>query len=666
MTPAQNAAPPPNLYKLIVVGLLGILAASYLGAYFFLLFLKLKPTSASPFTLPRYAYYYWDNPPVRARLIGASLVGVLMASALALLLFLPKRRSLHGDARWAKARDIRQAGLFSDHGILLGRYGRRYLVLPGQTGAILAAPPRSGKGVSCVIPNLLNWPGSVLVLDIKKENWVRTAGHRSCFSEVYLFDPFSADGRTSRWNPFTYVSDNPYLRIDDVQRIATMLCQEAPGSDPFWVKSARSLFVGIALYLFERRDYERAYNHDPATTEPIPEVPVTVGEVLRQAMASDEEGFSKHWKRIIDGWAALGKPLSPQCVSLIMDVVDLATQTASSVRKTFTSQLDLWLNPLLDMATAASDFDLRDLRRKKISVYLGIKPRDFERLQVVMNVFFQQAIGEQTAELPELNPELQHQLLVVLDEFTAVGKIPILLNSIAFVPGYNVRTLMVIQTPSQLDEVYGQNGRKIMLKTLAARIIFPPNDMEDARNVSEELGYTTVKSRSRTVPGVLGGGKRSPSTNVSDHRRALMLPQEIKEMPADRQLLFVEHVLPVKCHKIRYFEDPVFKERLLPPPGVPKQDISKYSGGRTDDHFPLWQERIHPATPVAAATPVRPPAIATAPATATATKIRTAAPVPAAEFDLDFSDVTIPPGRFLTSSEMDAAVNSFCDEIETE
>jgi type IV secretion system protein VirD4 len=273
-----------------------------------------------------------------------------------------------------------------------------------------------------------------------------------------------------------------------------------------------------------------------------------------------------------------------------------------------------------------------------------------------MNVFFQQAIGEQTAELPESNPLLKYQLLVVLDEFTAVGRLPVLLTSIAFVPGYNVRPLMVIQTPSQLDEVYGQNGRKIMLKTLAARIIFPPNDMEDARNVSEELGYTTVKSRSRTVPGVMGGGKRSPSTNVSDQRRALMLPQEIKEMPADRQLLFVEHVLPVKCHKIRYFDDPIFKKRLLPAPGVKKQDVSTYSGGRTDDHFAMWQERVNREG--------RPP---TSPRSVTA---RMPAPEPGApamagEFSLDFSAVRIPPGRFLTGSELDAAVHSFLDELET-
>ena len=253
MTPTSNVAPGPNSYKVIAASLLSVVAVAYLGAYFFLLFLKLAPTEASPLTLPRYAYYYWGTPAVRSRLIGAGALALLIVGGMALIVMLPKRRSLHGDARWATARDIRRAGLFSDRGIILGRYKNRYLVLPGQTGVILAAPPRSGKGVSCVIPNLLNWPGSVLVLDIKKENWALTAGYRSLFSEVYLFDPFSADGRTARWNPFPYVAEHAFLRIDDVQRIATMLYQETAGADPFWIKSARALFVGIALYLFERR-----------------------------------------------------------------------------------------------------------------------------------------------------------------------------------------------------------------------------------------------------------------------------------------------------------------------------------------------------------------------------------------------------------------------------
>ncbi|HEY0745607.1 MAG TPA: type IV secretory system conjugative DNA transfer family protein [Steroidobacteraceae bacterium] len=654
MTPAPSVGHTPSSFKYAILAILGVAGALYLSAYFFLLFLKLSPLQANPLTIPRYAYYYWEKPEVRSRLLGATGLGALLVGGLALALLLPNRRTLHGNARFATAGAMRKAGLFSDHGIILGKYRRRYLMLPGQTGVILAARPRSWKGVSCVIPNLLNWSGSSLTLDPKIENYTVTAGYRSLFDEVYLFNPFATDGRTSRWNMLTYVSDNPYLRIDDVQRIATMLFQEVPGADPFWVKSARSLFVGIALYLFERRDYERAYNADPTHSEKMIEVPVTVGEVLRQGMASDEEGFSKHWKRIVEGWAALGKPLSPQCTSLIMDVVDLATQTASSVRKTLTSQLDLWMNPLLDMATAESDFDLRDLRKKRISIYLGIKPRDFERLQSVMNVFFQQAIGEQTAELPEHNPELKHQLLVILDEFTAVGRIPILLNSIAFVPGYNVRTLMIIQTPSQLDEVYGQNGKKIMLKTLGARIVFAPNDMEDARSISEELGYTTVKSRSRNVPGVGGGRNRSPSTNISDQKRALMLPQEIKEMPTDRELVFVENLLPIKCHKIKYFEDKIFKSRLLPAPGIAKQDVSNYSGNRTDDHFAMWQQLIQ--RPLSTRAPATTESAKSAPLASTA---------PATEFSLDFSTVQIPEGRYMSEPEIDAAVNSFLDELES-
>src|ERR1700761_7975833 len=367
MTPAPSVGHTPSALKITGLALFGVLGALYLGAYFFLLFLKLPPIQASPLTLPRYAYYYWERPAVRTKLLGATGLGTLLVGGLALVMLLPNRKTLHGNARWASAREMRRAGLFADQGIILGRYRRRYLILPGQTGVILAARPRSGKGVSCVIPNLLNWHGSTLTLDPKIENFTITAGYRSLFDEVYLFNPFAADGRTARWNMLSYVSENPYLRVDDVQRIATMLFQEVPGADPFWVKSARSLFVGIALYLFERRDYEREYNADPEHTEKMIACPVTVGEILRQGMASDEEGFSKHWKRIIEGWAAIGKPLSPQCVSLIMDVVDLATQTASSVRKTFTSQLDLWLNPLLDMATAESDFNLRDLRKRRIS-----------------------------------------------------------------------------------------------------------------------------------------------------------------------------------------------------------------------------------------------------------------------------------------------------------
>jgi len=194
-------------------------------------------------------------------------------------------------------------------------------------------------------------------------------------------------------------------------------------------------------------------------------------------MASDDEGFGQHWKRVIEGRQNGRFPLSPQCVRALYDVIDLAPVTASSIRKTFTSRLDLWLNPILDAATSGNDFDLRELRSKPLSIYVGVNPDDLHRLRPVLNLFFQQAIGLQTRELPERNPALKYQVMMLLDEFTALGRIPIIAEAISFLPGYNVRVVLVIQTPAQLREIYGAHNAETMLKSLAARIVFAPRDL---------------------------------------------------------------------------------------------------------------------------------------------------------------------------------------------
>ena len=429
-------------------------------------------------------------------------------------------------------------------------------MLAGQQGVALAAPPRAGKGTGVVVPNALNWPGSLVCVDIKRENWTITAGFRARSGQAcYLFDPFAEDGRTARWNPFSYVSPDPQRRLNDLQRIAEMLYPDPPNVDPFWTASARSLFLGIALYLFE-----------------TPSLPKTVGEVLRQGMASDDEGFGQHWKRLIEGRNSGRRPLSPECVRSLYDVIDLAPVTASSIRKTFTSRLDLWLNPILDAATAESDFDLRELRKIPMSIYVGVNPDDLHRLRPVLNLFFQQAIGLQTRELPERNPTLKHQVMMLLDEFTALGRIPIIAEAISYLPGYNVRVVLVIQTPAQLREVYGIHNAETMLKSLAARIVFATKDFPDAREISDELGFTTVcaKTVSRPIGAELNRrGQRSRSQSVSHQRRALLLPQEVKELGPEEAIVFYEGLRPIRCRKIRYFADKRFRNRLLPAPEVP-------------------------------------------------------------------------------------------------
>jgi type IV secretion system protein VirD4 len=538
----------------IAVGaaLLALAVSQYLAGYFLVWSLRVPLREAGLLTAVRYAYYYGDQPAVRRRILLSSAAGLLLTAVAAGVALRPKPRPLHGEMRFARRPEIAAAGLLGNQGIILGQLGRRYLMLAGQQGVALAAPPRAGKGVGVVIPNLLNWPDSLIVTDVKKENWTITAGYRRARGHtVHLFDPVSP--HTARWNPFTYVPAQSELRIDGVQKIADMFYSETPGIDPFWTASARSLFVGISLYLLE-----------------TPSLPATIGEVRRQGMASDDEGFARHWKRIIEGRNSGRFPLSDECVRALYDVIDLAPVTASSIRKTFTSRLDLWANPLLDRATSGNDFDLRDLRKVLMSVYVSVNPDDLQRLRPLLSLFFQQAIGLQTQSLPEHDPALRYQLLLLLDEFAALGRIPVISEATSYLPGYNVRLVLIFQALSQLREVYGPHASATMLKSLAARIVFAPKDYEEAKEISEELGDCTVRARAVSRPRFARWGRnrsgQGGQITLSDQRRPLLLPQEVKELGTEEALIFYEGLRPIRCRKIRYFRDRRFAARLMPPP----------------------------------------------------------------------------------------------------
>jgi type IV secretion system protein VirD4 len=640
-----------RVLKFALVSAAGLLLSDYLSGFFFLWSVHADPRRATPLTISLYGYYYGDRADIRRRLwLCSAFAGAVVLVSLGAVL-LPRRRSLHGDARFARRAEIASAGLFGSQGIILGRKGRRLLMLAGQQGVSLAAPPRAGKGAGVAVPNALNWPGSLVCMDMKRENWMITAGFRARWQACYLFDPFAEDGRTARWNPFSYVSRDPARRFNDLQRIAEMLYQDPPGADPFWTASARSLFLGIALYLFE-----------------TPSLPSTMGEVLRQGMASDDEGFGQHWKRLIEGRNSGTRPLSPQCVRSLYDVIDLAPVTASSIRKTFTSRLDLWLNPILDAATAESDFDLRELRQKPMSIYVGVNPDDMHRLRPVLNLFFQQAIGLQTRELPERNPHLKHQVLMLLDEFTALGRIPIIAEAISYLPGYNVRVVLVIQTPAQLREVYGIHNAETMLKSLAARIVFAPKDFPDAREISDELGFTTVPSKTLSTP--VGAaldrrGQRSRSQSVSLQRRALLLPQEVKELGSEQCIVFYEGLRPIRCKKIRYFRDKRFRRRLFPAPSgpIPCRGVSASLPVTPGDSAGASPPPSEPSVGDGSTPGVQKEAVVIR--DATVEDVERIESLTLEDFAFDFSKMQIPDRDGpLSQGEMKAAVDTFLNSLE--
>jgi type IV secretion system protein VirD4 len=449
----------------------------------------------------------------------------------------------------------------------------------------------------------------------------------------YLVNPLDPNGNTARNNPLSYVSSNPNLRITGIQRIATTLFPEVPGTDPFWTAGGRGMFLGLALYVLE-----------------TPSLPPTLGEVLRQSMASDAEGFSAHWKRIIGGRQSGKSPLSATCVRAIADIVDLAPVTASSIRKTFTSRMDLFANPLIDAATSCNDFDWRDLRKRPMSIYLGIQPGDLHLLRPLLNLFLEQAISLQTEELPEHNPALKHQVLMLLDEMTAPGKIPILAQAISYLPGYNVRLLLVIQAFSQLREVYGANAADTMMKSLAARVVYAPKDFAEANEISQELGMTTVRVKSFSRPRgdfLSTKGHRHGNVSVNEQKRPLLLPQEVKELGRDQEILIYEGLRPVLAKKNRYYEDPLFKRRLFPPPPEAAPRRSGAAGAPS----------VHSPPAPAGPTPG-------APGTQSETAILKTPTLAAraGESSID-RDKVVPPTKAedepLTKEELDTAVQSF-------
>jgi type IV secretion system protein VirD4 len=612
---------------LLLVGVV-MAGGQYLAGWLFLTSIGEPVTEASVLTTLRYVYYYSDGPDVMLRAKACIAMGCGLALLLLVPVVFPKRRALHGEARFARRSEAARAGLLGHSGIILGKILGRYVMLAGQQGIALAAPPRSGKGVGVVIPNLLNWPDSVICTDIKLENWHLTSGFRAASGHAcFLFNPLAEDGRTARWNPLSYVSAHPAQRINDLQRIADLLYPEAPGTDPFWIASARSLFVGISLYLFE-----------------TPSLPRTIGEVLRQGMASDEEGFGVHWKRIIEDRRSGRFPLSAECVRSLYEMIDLAPVTASSIRKTFTSRLDLWQNPILDAATSADDFDLRELRRKPMSIYVGVQPDDLQRLRPVLSLFFQQAIGLQTRALPEHDRSLKWQVLMLLDEFAALGRIPIMAEAISYLPGYNVRVALIFHTPAQLRDVYGANAAETMMKSLAARIVFAPRDFRDAKEISDELGFTTVKVRSHSRPRFGSWGRRGHSSSgtvsTSEQRRALLLPQEVQQLGGDQAIVFYEGMRPLRCRKIRYFKDRRFRTRLGPAQALPA---------------PNW-------TPVAVGPPQVPAAAAIQ--ESADENIETFQELEPEDFAINVDNIQIPAdGSSMSDRKMAAAVESLISAI---
>lgn len=470
-------------------------------------------------------------------------------------------KAIYGDARWATAWERRKAGLHAKdgQGVLLGRVGGATLCSDVNTHTLLVGPPRAGKGTGVVVPNCLNWPGSLLVLDVKGENYDQTAGFRATRQRTFYWAPMAKNDRSARFNPLDEVSKNPAHRVSDIQLIAGLLV-DVSDKDPMWGLEARALFVAVTLFVLETRPVK------------------TLGEVARVV------GSEGDLRDVLRGLAETTPDLALSTRAKMISFAGKAEKEAGSIRSNLQSSLRLFENQVVDAATSASDFSIRDLRRKRMSVYVGALTSELDTLAPLLRLFFQQVVAVMSERQP--SPDEPHKVLMVLDEFASLGKMDSVVTAFTLLASYNVQVLAVLQGLAWVDRTYGRETREGLLSTFGNQVIMTTNDETTTAYLSGALGEKTVATSS-TNRKKLGFDYQTPSHTKSFTGRPLLSKQEVRMLPRDKQVVLVEGHRPTLATKLRYYDDARFKSRVVSPPEVPLLDLTP----------PPLSERARPVKP---------------------------------------------------------------------
>ncbi len=514
-----------------------------------------------------YAYdAYAPSVFIRGAYIAAS--GGLTAATVAIVLSILRAREAtndktYGSARWAIEAEIRAAGLLRSDGVVLGRYGRHYLRHDGPEHVLCFAPTRSGKGVGLVVPTLLTWAGSCIVHDIKGENWTLTAGFRSRFGRVLKFDP--TDSMSAAYNPLLEVRRGE-KEVRDVQNIADILVDPEGALDRrnHWEKTSHSLLVGAILHvLYAEPDKTLA---GVANFLSDPKRPV---EATLRAMMSTPH---------------LGKAgVHPVVASAGRELLNKSDNERSGVLSTAMSFLGLYRDPVVAKVTERCDWRIADLvgGDRPVSLYLVVPPSDINRTKPLIRLVLNQ-IGRRLTE--ELNDKRRRQrLLLMLDEFPALGRLDFFESALAFMAGYGIKAFLIAQSLNQIEKAYGPNNS--VLDNCHVRVAFATNDERTAKRVSDALGTATEMRDSTNY----AGHRLSPwlghlMVSRQETARPLLTPGEVMQLPPEDELLLVSGVYPIRARKARYYEDGRLTERILPPPVLNPPSARKPATSPNDWH----------------------------------------------------------------------------------
>ncbi|MFK5978155.1 MAG: conjugal transfer protein TraG [Rhizobiaceae bacterium] len=465
-----------------------------------------------------------------------------------------KHVTTYGSAVWASDRQIRKSGLLAPSGVFLGRLEQNYLRHDGPEHVLAFAPTRSGKGVGLVIPTLLSWTGSCVVHDIKGENWQLTAGWRSKFSHCLLFNP--TDPRSARYNPLLEVRKGDH-EIRDVQNIADILVDPEGALEKrnHWEKTGHSLLTGAILHVLYAEQQKTLSSVATFLANPRR----TVEATLRIMMTTNHLGSKKHPK------------VHPEIASIAREMLNKSENELSGVVSTAMSFLELYRDPIVAKTTSACDWCIADLKHaeRPVSLYLVVPPSDISRTKPLIRLILNQIGRRLTEELPDPNSgKPDHSLLLMLDEFPALGRLDFFETAMAFMAGYGIRAYLIAQSLNQIEKAYGPNNS--ILDNAHVRVAFATNDDRTAKRISDALGTATELRAQKNYAGHrLAPWLAHVMVSRQETARPLLTPGEVMQLPQDEALVLVSGTPPIRAQKLRYYEDENFTTRCLHAPLLP-------------------------------------------------------------------------------------------------
>lgn len=484
---------------------------------------------------------------------GLAAAGGIMGTLVAVVGSLWRAReqsqvTTYGSARWAEKADLKQAGLLNPKGVFLGRYGSDYLRHDGPEHIMTFAPTRSGKGVGLVIPTLLSWTGSVVVHDLKGENWHLTSGWRSTFSHCLCFNP--TDISSVHYNPLMEVRRG-LNEVRDTQNIADILVDPEGSLERHnhWEKTSHSLLVGMILHVLYAEEEKTLSRVAEVLSDPAKSFKNTLKDMLITNHVGDYQNPKPH----------------PVVAATARELLNKSENERSGVLSTALSFLSLYRDPVVKEVTSKSDFTVMDLMKaeKPVSLYLVVPPSDLSRTKPLMRLILNQ-IGRRLTEKLEAKAGESRQLLLMLDEFPALGRLDFFETSLAFMAGYGIRAFLIAQSLNQISKAYGENNS--ILDNCHVRVAFATNDERTAKRISDSLGAATELRSQKNY----AGHRLSPwlghvMVSRQETARQLLTPGEVMQLPMTQELVQIAGLPPIKAQKLRYYEDLNFTTRVLPP-----------------------------------------------------------------------------------------------------